>query len=535
MALLAGVCAGIWWARTVPGGTAALAGLWVAAAVAWAWRSQAAAAMALGAAYLLAGALLGAHAAREALDPPLRAALDEAFGGFRLETPGPPGVHDPVLVRARLLEDGVPREFGVSARATIVAIVLAGVERPMRGDVRLTVAGPAALDLSPAWRAGRIIEAPATFRRPARYLNDGVADFERDQALDGIVLTGSVKSGLLVRVVRRGTAFEELAAAIRARVRRLLARHVEDPLAAAIVTAILIGDRTGLPADVRARLQAAGTYHVIAISGGNIAILAALVAAALLLGGVSGRPAALAVIACLLVYSAVASAGPSVWRATATAVAYLSARLLDHRSPPWNAMAVSAAVLACVAPLDVRDVGFALTFGATGAILEAARRVRVRGAIWSWVAASVAASVASEIVLLPIAASAFSRVTVAGVVLNLAAVPLMTAAQVAGLLVAALGDAAWIGAAGGAVAGAAAAGLVESARLVDVLPWLVVRVPAPSPLVITLYYAALGGTLWLPRRRDRTLRAARAGSLGALAVGAALIVLGAAPAAGGTV
>lgn len=42
---------------------------------------------------------------------------------------------------------------------------------------------------------------------------------------------------------------------------------------------------------MRARLQAAGTYHVIAISGGNIAILVGLWLLALSLVGVSGRPA----------------------------------------------------------------------------------------------------------------------------------------------------------------------------------------------------------------------------------------------------
>ena len=41
------------------------------------------------------------------------------------------------------------------------------------------------------------------------------------------------------------------------------------------VTAVLIGDRTGLPDEIRTRLQAAGTYHVIAISGGNIDGIAA--------------------------------------------------------------------------------------------------------------------------------------------------------------------------------------------------------------------------------------------------------------------
>ena len=41
----------------------------------------------------------------------------------------------------------------------------------------------------------------------------------------------------------------------------------------AVVTAILIGDRSALDDATTRRLQAAGTYHVIAISGGNVAVL----------------------------------------------------------------------------------------------------------------------------------------------------------------------------------------------------------------------------------------------------------------------
>ena len=49
---------------------------------------------------------------------------------------------------------------------------------------------------------------------------------------------------------------------------------------AGVAAAIAIGDRTGLAQDDEERLQAAGTYHVIAISGGNIAILTLLLVGA---------------------------------------------------------------------------------------------------------------------------------------------------------------------------------------------------------------------------------------------------------------
>ena len=56
--------------------------------------------------------------------------------------------------------------------------------------------------------------------------------------------------------------------------------------------AIMIGDRAGLTADEERRLQDAGTYHVIAISGGNLAILAALLFGCLRLTALGPRSVA---------------------------------------------------------------------------------------------------------------------------------------------------------------------------------------------------------------------------------------------------
>ena len=133
-------------------------------------------------------------------------------------------------------------------------------------------------------------------------------------------------------------------------------------------------------------------------------------------------------------------------RATFAASVFLGALVADHRASPLNTLALAAVCLTGVAPLLVLDAGFLLTFGATLGILIGAGplanvvREFIDGA--GWVAARVAvplatllvATVCAELALLPIAAMAFSRVTVAGLVLNFVAIPLMTIAQVAGLL-----------------------------------------------------------------------------------------------------
>jgi competence protein ComEC len=211
-----------------------------------------------------------------------------------------------------------------------------------------------------------------------------------------------------------------------------------DPLAASIATAILIGDRTGLDHDVTDRLQAAGTYHVIAISGGNIAIFASTLLLAAWLARVPRVLANAGAVAGVWLYAALVGGGSSVVRAAAMATIYLGLQARDLRAPPLCALAAAAGVLLVASPLAAVDAGFVLTVGATGAIVALAERgLRVR----RWppfvrpAVAVVAASVATEAVLLPASALLFGRVTIAGPIVNLAAVPAMAVVQQAGMTV----------------------------------------------------------------------------------------------------
>jgi competence protein ComEC len=460
-------------------------------------------------AYGCCGFVLGSHAREAARDTPLRRAVIGDLGR-------------PIATRLLLTEDAAFADSFTTLRGRALSIRVRDEWTRSDGGLVVSVGGIGNAARAAEWRRGRVLEAPITFRRPARYLNDGVPDFEREAALDGITLLGSIKSGLLVEVTRRGSIADELAAGVRAYVRRTVARRVSphNVLSAGIVSAVLIGDRSGLPDDVRLRLQAAGTYHVIAISGGNIAILTALIFVSFVPFGLSRRRAAFATLILLLAYADVATAGPSVWRATLVAVVYLVARLLDHRSGPWQAMAVAGGLLVVLAPLDVRNAGFVLTFGATAALLDAVYRAPARPRWLSWLVASIAASASVELALLPVMAETFSRITVAGLVLNLVAVPAMAIVQIAGLAVVCANAIDPIAVTAGWLAHLGAVAIVESARLVDVAPWLAFRVPAPSPIVIGTYYVGLALLLL---RRPVWVRLA---GLGGVIVGSALIVTG---------
>jgi competence protein ComEC len=105
--------------------------------------------------------------------------------------------------------------------------------------------------------------------------------------------------------------------------------------------------------------------------------------------------------------------------------------------------------------------------------------------------AIVAATVCAELILLPVSAAVFGRVTFAGLVLNLAAIPLMSVVQIAGVIVLFGSIRAPFHEWAVYATHAAATGLVESARLVDVVPWLSTIVNPPTVMLLLLYYVAV--------------------------------------------
>lgn len=451
------------------------------------------------------GALAASHTARARdaiLAPPLglwfAAAHDDAAVG---DTPTP--------VRGVLEEDAARTPSGaIRLMVWVTQVHDSGGWRSVPGRALLHVQGDLAAGAYGAWTAGRRIEAPASMRWPAVLQNPGGADPLVQRLRRAYVLTGTIKSAALVQV-SPAPWWDEAAAAVRRHVRRaageLFATH---PTTGAIVTAILIGDRAGLDPTLTSRLVDAGTYHVVAISGGNVAIVTLVVVLALRHLVRSPRAMALGALAMVAVYGWIVAGDPSVQRAVTAACVWLTAEAAGLRAPPLRVLSLVALLVIALDPLIVIMPGAWLSFGATTGILICAERIarsvvggtgvttHSRTVARRAAAALVtlgAATLAAELMLLPIGAWAFSRVSLAGLLLNFAAIPAMAVIQIAGIVAVAFVDA-WPIAARSASAAARVAtiGLVDSAHLVDWVPWLAWRTPPPPAWVIAVYYAAVG-------------------------------------------
>jgi len=451
----------------------------------------------------LAGCVLTQRALAAAVVPSLRLALDQRFGGFLVEDHDGPRHSEPVLSRVVLREDAGRRDGFVSLRVEVTALHDANRWTTVEGGAALTVSGDVPAAASEAWHEGATLEVPVTFRRPARFLDDGVPNDELARALAGTAVLGSVKSGWLVEVVGRGDWLDRTAAGARRRIRRAVAAAVgqHDAVSGAVVTAVLIGDDSGLPDDLRERWQIAGTYHVLAISGGNIAVVVLLAMAGGLLTGRSPRTSACLALLVLGAFAIVVTSGVSVRRATLMAALHLAAHMIDHRTSSWQTLAAAAAAMIVVDPLSLRDAGFLLTCGATLALIGSFRGAGPTSVPMPlrWLAVSMSATLAVEAVVFPIGLWFFGRVSVAGVLLNIVAVPMMTVAQVAGLACVALDVLGVDAQAIGWVAHQAVFALDWCTTLSQRVPGLAWLAPRPPAALLLVYYGALGAWWVGPR------------------------------------
>ena len=214
---------------------------------------------------------------------------------------------------------------------------------------------------------------------------------------------------------------------------------------ASLLAGILLGNDNGLPASLQQAYKNTGTSHIIAISGFNIAIIAALFVALFsrLLGR---RKGALVAVFGILLYTVLVGATASVVRAAIMGGFAIFARQLGRRQNGLNTLAFTAAAMAVFNPLILWDVGFQLSFAATlGLILYAqpfedwAVRVISRFAspekakkIAGPISAFLLFTLAAQLTTFPIIAYQFGRVSLIGLVANPFILPVQPAVMVLG-------------------------------------------------------------------------------------------------------
>jgi competence protein ComEC len=173
-----------------------------------------------------------------------------------------------------------------------------------------------------------------------------------------------------------------------------------------IVEGVVLGDEQALSEGLRQRFRASGLYHLLAVSGQNVVLVAG---GALALAWLIGLPRWLGQVGALLSiggYVLAVGAQPSVVRAgvagALVSLAWLAARPVDR----WYFLLLGALALLAWNPYSLLDPGFQLSFAAVAAIFVLVPRLAralegypFPGKLGAVLAVSIACGVATAPVL----------------------------------------------------------------------------------------------------------------------------------------
>ena len=216
---------------------------------------------------------------------------------------------------------------------------------------------------------GDRLEIVVKLSRPVVYRNPGVFDYRRHLERQGIYWTGTIRNPRLITVLSRGWHGPD-------RIKNWIASRLEAPFSndrpgqavKGLVMGMVLGRKHGLTAEVERQFQAGGLYHLVVVSGFNLAVVAGTAFWLARRIRWKRRTRLLFVLACTLAYAAMVEGQAPVFRATLMVSFLIVGRLLDRGYAAMNAIAGTAFIILLTDPTAIEDSSFQMTFAAVLAV-----------------------------------------------------------------------------------------------------------------------------------------------------------------------
>ena len=342
--------------------------------------------------------------------------------------------------------------------------------------------------------------------------NPGTFDYPKYLAIRDIYSVLKVKDFDVVKKLGAGSSFniKSLAYKLRRFIRGSLDRHL-DGTYASFMKAILIGDRVGLPDDLKDSFVKTGTVHILAISGLHVGLIAAVLLYFFALCRIPRNANLVLTALFLFIYCFAAGASPPIVRAVIIFMIIAAGYLIRRQPEMLNSLSLAAILILLWNPKELFDPSFQLSFGSVAGIIIftprletilGANRMRTGlffGKFYLYCLKGVSVSVAACFATWPIVAAYFNIVSVISVAANLVVIPILF------ILIAAAFPFVAANLLPGPPASVLAAGISIVEQILFTVngylaraPFAYFRTPAPSGAFLVLYYLLLASLL-LPK------------------------------------
>lgn len=242
--------------------------------------------------------------------------------------------------------------------------------RPVAGGVRVSIMGSA-----PQLACGDVLDMPLRLRVPDTYRDPGAWSHAAELLSEGIGAQASVKAAK-VQVVgwvgggwkcrlyaAQAWAAGRLNTFVGSGANRSLPRVAQlDAQDAAMLNAMLFGDRGELTQTLRTVFERTGTFHLFVVSGLHIALLAGAVFWLLRKMRAPEGVAVASTIVLATGYALLTGFGVPVQRALCMTAVYLLARWLARQRNAMNALGTAALAVLVLDPRALFEANFQMTF-----------------------------------------------------------------------------------------------------------------------------------------------------------------------------
>jgi competence protein ComEC len=240
---------------------------------------------------------------------------------------------------------------------------------PVSGGIRLTL-----MDSTPALHCGDLIELPLRLRLPDVYRDPGAWSYLDYLHTENIGALASAHTQQLQMIGHSSAKWScRLAAAqtwASSRLHALSAAQANGSLPAwlrlsqddaAMLSAMLVGDRTQLNGQLRQGFERTGTFHLFVVSGLHVVLL---------VGGLLWclrklrMPEGAAIAIALTIgffFALLTGFGAPIQRALAMTAAYLLARWIGRDTAPLNALGIAAVLILAIDPRALFEASFQMT------------------------------------------------------------------------------------------------------------------------------------------------------------------------------
>jgi len=274
---------------------------------------------------------------------------------------------------------------------------------------------------------------------PAGLKNPGVFDYSKYLQLRGISCFLKVDPPGSIKIVKplNGLSVRAIAYNLRHKARSLIDANF-DKRHAGFLNSIIIGDRAELEEGINEDFIRTGTVHVLAISGLNVAFVAAIFLGIFGLMRIPKKINLILTLILLVFYTFATGANPPIVRAAVMFAIFAAGYMFNRDSDPVNTLSLAAFLILLYNPREIFDPSFQLSFASVASImvftppiikalnLDRGIRRSLFGKVKFYTLTGATVSAAAWIGSSPLTAAYFNIVSPVSLVANLIIVPALS-------------------------------------------------------------------------------------------------------------